>query len=535
MQTHSPFMRVTAASVLITFLMLILEPTVVAAQTLWDEDDQTIITPTVPQNEPPAVTSNQPNATLHNPLQTLEKTLQQWQTQLAVDTNTRKRGADNITPLQPSPSQLKAQLIELDAQVISEFDEIEASIRDNNLPDEILERHFQAIARYSQEKETLYDNLDAIENASSTQKQRLRITRALRQQQPLTPNQHVPFNPDNLPFSFPTGNIRTPLLTKTEFQKRFGFMNSEVSTRRSNRKRNPKPNDTDLSATEDIQITQEIEALAQELKHHPILIYNWVRNHIDFIPTYGSVKGSALTLMTKSGNAFDTASLLIALLRASKIPARYVYGTVEMPTSKVINWLKVKDANQALDLLSQSGIPNSAVTHAGAIKFIRLEHIWVDAWVDFYPSRGARHRKGDSWAPLDASFKQYTFQKGIQLEKQVPFDNQQAWLEAIPNSAENQDWITGIDEEQIETLFDQYDAQLQAYVDQNQPDISLADTLDSYTIIPENRSRLSMGLPYRLLVKGTLLYFPRYPVNYDTISPFGFITVYPTNVWIIPR
>ena len=57
MQTHySPLMRVTAASVLITFLMLILEPTVVAAQTLWDDDDQTIITPTVPLlYEAPAV------------------------------------------------------------------------------------------------------------------------------------------------------------------------------------------------------------------------------------------------------------------------------------------------------------------------------------------------------------------------------------------------------------------------------------------------------------------------------------------------
>jgi len=44
---------------------------------------------------------------------------------------------------------------------MSEFDEIEASIRDNNLPDDILERNDQAVARYSQEKETLYDNLDA--------------------------------------------------------------------------------------------------------------------------------------------------------------------------------------------------------------------------------------------------------------------------------------------------------------------------------------------------------------------------------------
>ena len=54
---------------------------------------------------------------------------------------------------------------------------------------------------------------------------------------------------------------------------------------------------------------------------------------------------------------------------------------------------------------------------------------------------------------------------------------QQAWLDAIPNIAENQDWITGIDEQQIETLFDEYDAQLQAYVDQNQPDIAFSDCM----------------------------------------------------------
>ena len=38
-------------------------------------------------------------------------------------------------------------------------------------------------------------------------------------------------------------------------------------------------------------------------------------------------------------NAFDTASLLIALLRVSNIPARYQMGTIEVPIEKAMNWL----------------------------------------------------------------------------------------------------------------------------------------------------------------------------------------------------
>ena len=45
------------------------------------------------------------------------------------------------------------------------------------------------------------------------------------------------------------------------------------------------------------------------------------------------------TLDKKRGNAVDTASLLVALLRSANIPARYVYGTVEMPVDKAMNWV----------------------------------------------------------------------------------------------------------------------------------------------------------------------------------------------------
>jgi transglutaminase-like putative cysteine protease len=59
-----------------------------------------------------------------------------------------------------------------------------------------------------------------------------------------------------------------------------------------------------------------------------------VRNSIEFIPSYGSIQGAAMTLSTRRGNAFDTASLEIALLRAAHIPARYAYGTIEVPVAQ---------------------------------------------------------------------------------------------------------------------------------------------------------------------------------------------------------
>jgi transglutaminase-like putative cysteine protease len=64
-----------------------------------------------------------------------------------------------------------------------------------------------------------------------------------------------------------------------------------------------------------------------------------VHDNIYWQPTQGSVQGAQDTLDKKAGNAMDTASLLIALLRASGIPARYVYGSVEVPADQMMNWV----------------------------------------------------------------------------------------------------------------------------------------------------------------------------------------------------
>ena len=54
-----------------------------------------------------------------------------------------------------------------------------------------------------------------------------------------------------------------------------------------------------------------------------VLIYNWVRDNIDYAFYYNTQKGALGTLSARSANCVDTTHLLIALERAAGIPARY--------------------------------------------------------------------------------------------------------------------------------------------------------------------------------------------------------------------
>ncbi len=254
-----------------------------------------------------------------------------------------------------------------------------------------------------------------------------------------------------------------------------------------------------------MQITPELEALAQELEHNPVKIYNWVHDNIQFIPTNGSIQGSQLTLETKSGNATDTANLLIARRRASGIHARYVYGTVQIPIEKVMNWVGgVTVPEAAIQLLGQGGIPTAGLTQGGQIAFVKMEHVWVEAYVDFFPSRGAKHITGDTWIPMDASFKQYEFTEGLDIQGNVPFDAE-GFAEHITNTAqinEEEGWVSGIDQTFMETTVENYQTQIEAYITQTNPDATVGEVLGTQTIRATNRPVLATGLPYSLIARG---------------------------------
>jgi len=160
----------------------------------------------------------------------------------------------------------------------------------------------------------------------------------------------------------------------------------------------------------------------------------------------------------------------------------------------------------ALDFMSSGGIPTVALTSAGTVKEARFEHVWVEAWIDYFPSRGARHKigQGDTWIPLDPSYKQYAYTKGLDLQANVPFDAE-TFIEQLTTSAtidEAQGYATGVDSLLVQQTMTDYQSQVETYIDQQYPNGSVGDLLGKREIIAEDYPYLLGTPPYKTVVRG---------------------------------
>ena len=80
---------------------------------------------------------------------------------------------------------------------------------------------------------------------------------------------------------------------------------------------------------------------------------------------------------------------LSKLLRAAGIPARYQFGTIEVGTEQLQNWVGgATKAEAAQQIISQGGIANRGLIEGGRFAKVRMEHVWVQAYVNWAPSRG---------------------------------------------------------------------------------------------------------------------------------------------------
>jgi RHS repeat-associated protein len=293
------------------------------------------------------------------------------------------------------------------------------------------------------------------------------------------------------------------------------------------------PQPADFGETEDIQLTPAIRAKAAALHHNPSEIYRWVHDTIEFVPSYGSLQGADYTLQTKRGNAFDTSSLLIALLRASNIPARYVYGTVEVPIEQARNWVGgVTSADAVLGLLAQGGIPHTGIAQGGQPAAVRLEHVWVEAFVDYVPSRGVVQKQSDTWIPLDASFKQYTFTTGVGLKQAVPLDAQALSTELQTGASVNSTtgYAQNIDQGRIQSSLLAYQQRLQNYLSQYHPNATLGDVLGKQIIKAYPGKLLSATLPLKLVtVAGDFQQLPDTMRHYLVFKVYADTSVFTTD------
>ncbi|MCK4518193.1 transglutaminase domain-containing protein, partial [Candidatus Babeliales bacterium] len=182
------------------------------------------------------------------------------------------------------------------------------------------------------------------------------------------------------------------------------------------------PVDEDTQATPDIQITPIIQAKADELGNKAVAIYEYVRNEFNYEPYYGSIKGAHQTFLEGAGNDMDLASVLMALLRASNIPCRYVYGAVEVSIERAADWVGVEDPNAVASVFARNNIPVVLVKEGGKVSSIKIDHTWVMAHVKYGPFLGSTQEKGDAWVPLDPSFKIHDFTLNAQAAEAVEVD-----------------------------------------------------------------------------------------------------------------
>ena len=235
-----------------------------------------------------------------------------------------------------------------------------------------------------------------------------------------------------------------------------------------------------------LRSTQAITDKITELGTDPLTLYNWVHDTIRWLPSYGVMQGADYTLQAEQGNAFDTASLLIALLREAGHEARYRYGIVQAPVDEVRNWVgDVKNADAATNLMSQGGIPQTQFSYGGAIEEIKWEHVWVEV------------NQGGQWHALDPSFKQYTYTEGMDLDAAVAFDAEGllTQLENSSTSNETEGWVQGVDTSLIETELSNYQTQLESYLNVNAPTATLGDVLGLQTINPSVANTLESAAP----------------------------------------
>ena len=196
----------------------------------------------------------------------------------------------------------------------------------------------------------------------------------------------------------------------------------------------------DVQASEEIIISSQIIDLATQLNNNPVEIFNYVKNNIEFEPYAWVKKTNEQCFRDLKCNDYDTSSLLISLLRASGIPARYKQSHILVSKENVWKLLWVSDIKTAYYAFHQAKIPVyimsngtpldtnfetadfSSVTHlvvkwTFAEMYYDYDHKWANHSNDIYFSNINTQADLDiklaessdrEWLKIDPSFKYST-------------------------------------------------------------------------------------------------------------------------------
>jgi YD repeat-containing protein len=238
-------------------------------------------------------------------------------------------------------------------------------------------------------------------------------------------------------------------------------------------------------ATSETEITPEIEELARGLDHDPKKMFDFVRNRISYVPTFGSMKGATATLLSGRGNDFDQASLLIALLRASGFTANYVFGVIQYYTPYFTDWFGLSwydGWQQVSAILGNGGIP-SAVFQVQ----MYMNHVWVKADIE-----GSDYVFDPAFDPV---FGSYEIKDGIDLSTPAGYDSSIFLTSALSGAEVHSDYIRNVNESNIRSSLDSYTANLVSHIRTHHPNKDVTEVIGGRKIAHETLEEYPTSLP----------------------------------------
>ncbi len=120
-----------------------------------------------------------------------------------------------------------------------------------------------------------------------------------------------------------------------------------------------------------------IQAKLAEIGQGVDAAFAFVRDQISYESYRGSLRGAKGTLWSKAGNSLDKASLLIALLRAQGIPARYAKGTLPEDLAKELI-LSMFTTPCTVTGIVPEGVQVSDPANDPQLLSETIEHYWVE-------------------------------------------------------------------------------------------------------------------------------------------------------------
>ncbi len=409
-----------------------------------------------------------------------------------------------------SLNELLDALQKYDRQTMASFDETKNFISQRQLAPVITQRHEEMVENYRSEMDSLLERLQEIRTAEQDEDKLIAVLAARKQlEEKQLKRSPQPFDPNDLNPTFKADPQNIPKLKKEAFTSASLFDNPYPKfAALGDFKYDTLVGANDpayLAATAEITLSQAIKDKAAELTYDPVKIYQWVRNNIEWLPTWGAYQSADLTLSSLRGNAMDIASLTIALLRASGIPARYVHGTIELPADKFTNWTgDFANVEAAQHYARVGGIPTISVISGGQIKLMRLEHIWVEAAIDYFPSRGAKNREADTWVQMDPSYKQYEYKEGLDIAAISGLDGQSLADTFLASGTvnETEGWVQGFDPTIIQNAQIQAQQAMQDHI-ATMTDPTVGDITGGRKTIIQEYPVLPSSLPNHIVVTGT--------------------------------